>query len=361
MKKLLSFLLIFSIFVPTIWAYDLTDKDQVIVQRASVAIEKMIIRKWENYRAKYVIALQKLQLRFQDNPRMQKIISETANVLSDDTSGLENVFITADSSVNLPTADTSISFSDTQINDILAKTEVNMNNQIKIKDSSTRILVQWDFKAEYIAPKDYWKDYDKIVVTLSWMKYELPWVYGKEEMKKYLDAIKKWQCGSESTEKSEWMVLVNNKYYPSPSSWDCIMQWSFSNFEGFSPSWFYLMYTTHGYENGSTKMVDSKTGKSVIEMNSMLNVYTWTSDNKQFIYWTSPGMESPGFGLYITKKWNFPAKTLIQNSNEARGLYVDQKYIYVNHGMFNGTDNNVHFLNIYSLSTFKEVFSKEIK
>lgn len=105
MKKLLSFLLIFLIFVPTIWAYDLTDKDRVIVLRASSAIEKMITRKWETYRSKYVVALQKLQLRFQDNPRMQKIIGETANVLSDDTSGLENVFTNADTSVNSPVVD----------------------------------------------------------------------------------------------------------------------------------------------------------------------------------------------------------------------------------------------------------------
>jgi hypothetical protein len=105
MKKLLSILLVFSIFIPTIWAYDLTDKDKVIVLRASAAIEKMITRKWENYRVKYVTALQKLELRFQNNPRMQKIIGETANVLSDDTSGLESVFTNADISVNSPVAD----------------------------------------------------------------------------------------------------------------------------------------------------------------------------------------------------------------------------------------------------------------
>ena len=77
MKKLFSFLLIFVIFVPTIWAYNLTDKDEVVIQKASIAIEKMITRKWENYRAKYITALQKLQLRFQNNLRMQKIIIET--------------------------------------------------------------------------------------------------------------------------------------------------------------------------------------------------------------------------------------------------------------------------------------------
>ena len=36
---------------------------------------------------------------------MQKIIGETANVLSDDTSGLESVFINADTSVNSPVVD----------------------------------------------------------------------------------------------------------------------------------------------------------------------------------------------------------------------------------------------------------------
>ncbi len=106
MKKLLVFLLLFVMSAPTIWAYDLSKQDKVIVQRAVTAIEKMITRKWENYREKYVVALQKIQLRFQNNPRMHEIIGETANTLNDDTNGLENIITSADASVNTPAVTT---------------------------------------------------------------------------------------------------------------------------------------------------------------------------------------------------------------------------------------------------------------
>jgi hypothetical protein len=253
-------------------------------------------------------------------------------------------------SINKP-----ISFSDAQIQDILAKIDANTKAQQEIAKNATRVLVQGDFRAEYMTPKDYSKDTDKIVVTISWVKYELSGAYWKERMQKYLDAIKKWWCGGPvgiEDAKKVGAVLVDGKYYALPSSWDCWMiGGDFGNFIEFSPSWYYLLYKTHGYEWSKSILVEVKTGKVALEFSG--DISSWTTDKKQFIFSTNPNNIPIGWGLFITKKWSLSENVLIQGEKIAEWLYVDQKYIYVR--------NNDSYLRIYDLTTLKEVFSKEIK
>ncbi len=248
-----------------------------------------------------------------------------------------------------------INFTDLQIKEILVKIDDNIKKQQEIEKNSTWILIQWNYKAVYIAPKDYAKDMDKIVVTIAWKKYELPGVYGKDIMKKYLELIKEWHCKT-SGDLSD--VIVNWKYYVNPSSWDCWMiGMDFWNFVGFSPTWYYVLYTSYGYEWTKSILVDVETWKNIIETNSRISTFIWTPDKKQLIYWTIAGMSDTWPHLYITKKWRFPEKILIQNSEEVRWLYVDENYFYTKE-YSEYKDKN--YFKVYSLKTLKEVFSKEI-
>lgn len=240
------------------------------------------------------------------------------------------------------------SFSDTQIQDILAKIEENTKKQQETEKNTTGTLIQGDFKAVYIAPKDYWKDFDKIMVTIPGKTYELPGVYGKSEMEKYTDTIKKWGC---KIPDGRTGVLFNGNRYEEPSNWDCLMMKEFAHFVGFSPSGYYLQYTISGYESAHSKLIDIKTGEVVIETPFSMSTSFWTTDKKQFIYGAGNGMGNwPG--LYITKKWNFPEIITIQDTDEVMGWYVDESYIYT---------SSWNKLKIYSLTTLKEVFSKEIQ
>ncbi len=255
----------------------------------------------------------------------------------------------------------SITFSNSQIQDILIKIDKNSKKQQELEKNSTKILAQGDFKAEYIKPKDYWKDFDKIIVTISGKKYELSGVYGKEEMKKYTDAIKKWDCKIPDWMKdSYWIVLFNGKQYISPSSGDCLMMKDFSNFVSFSPSWYYLLYTTVWFETAHSRLIDIKTGKIIIAIPFSISASLWTTDKKQFIYWTEGGIGN-WHGLYITKKWNFPEEILIQDKEPVFGIFADENYIYtIEWYPWEVSSWSHQYLKIYSLSTLKEVFSMKI-
>lgn len=96
MKKTLSVLAGIAILASTLqmtFAYTLTNDDTAIVDRATNAIEKMITKKGENYRARYLRALRALQLRYTGNERIYTIVGETIeNINNPDSAELANVF-----------------------------------------------------------------------------------------------------------------------------------------------------------------------------------------------------------------------------------------------------------------------------
>ncbi len=247
-----------------------------------------------------------------------------------------------------------VNFSDEQIKDILLKLKENEKAQKEIQKNITWTLIQWDFKAEYIAPEDYAKNLDKILISINNKKYEIPWVYTKEIMEKYLNNVKNGAC------LATWDitdVVVNWKYYSSPSSWDCWMTgedfWSFINF---SPSWYYLLYSSYGYEWQRNRLVDVKTGKVFLNIYWKITMNTWTNDKSQFIYWQVWWIGNEWW-LYITIKWNFP-KTKKINDYDISSWYLDDNHIYVKNIREYSWDKNQ--LIIYDLKTLEEVFRKEI-
>jgi hypothetical protein len=169
----------------------------------------------------------------------------------------------------------SITFSDIQIKDILAKIDENSNIQQEINKNSTWSLIQWDFKAEYIAPKDYSKDTDNIIVNIWWKKYVLPWAYWKEDI---ADIIK---C----TKLQKDIKIEDIKH-----NGDCPF-WSLVWFRWFSPSWKYLLYTAWAFETGEDRLIDTKNWKIVLKYPEILT-YAWTPDKTQFIYGGASWMSS---------------------------------------------------------------------
>ncbi|EKE28869.1 MAG: hypothetical protein ACD_3C00001G0010 [uncultured bacterium (gcode 4)] len=238
----------------------------------------------------------------------------------------------------------SVNFSDLQTKNILSKIDENLRKQRESERISTWILVQGEFKAEYIAPNDYSKDTDKIIVTVSWTTYELPWTYWKDN----IPGIKK--CTK---------LNSNIKLENIIDNWECPF-WSFSWFKEFSPSWNYISYRAWGYEGGEFRMMDIKTWRMVFKTSSDVSLHLWTLDKKQFIYWTTSWI-SQWEWLLITKKWTFP-ELITLGKDDILWWYVDNDYLYVQlEGKYN-TDmkKTIKYLKVYDLNTLKEVFSKEI-
>lgn len=253
-----------------------------------------------------------------------------------------------------------ISFSPSQISEILAKIDENTKKQQEIKKSATGVLIQGNFWAEYIAPKDYGKDTDKIIINLPWERYEFSGVYGKEEMTKYLNTIKDGWCKIEKWQNTTNSVLVNSTPHEHPASWDCLMQKTFGKFSSFSPSWNYLLYYLNGWEYQWVILIDSRTGKTVIKIDyPEFNI--WTLDKKQFIFagWGEFGWCTNGCWLHITIKDSFPQDKILTN-DFISGWYVDESQLYVKTYNYNSNKMTI-FLKIYNLTTLKEIFSQEIK
>ncbi len=232
-------------------------------------------------------------------------------------------------------------FSQEQIKNILKNIDKWIEVQIERPNSNT--LIQWDFKAEYIAPKDYTKDTDKIIVTVSWKKYELPWVYGEKEKQEYLKDIKNQNCS------------INEQ-----KTWKC---WFIGGLflRSFSPSWYYLLYNISYLEWSSSNLVNIATWKIYALKSSWVTANTWTKDKKQFIYWACGyGMWCDG-GLYITIKWDFPNTKKIYDGG-VEWLYVDDSYIYTigyDDNSNPGSEVTMKLL-IYDLKTLKLVYSQDV-
>jgi len=205
-----------------------------------------------------------------------------------------------------------ITFSDAQIQDILAKIDANTKVQQEIAKNATGVLVQGDFRAEY----------------------------NQSKIKTVVD----------------WKINEFNS-----------LNWTFLNFIDFSPSGNYVYYKSNDWsENWSAiyyNITDSKTWKNILLLGwyeSSIWLLLWTTNRKQFIYSEKSLSHS---SIFMTIKWNFPKTSEINIWDYfASSWYVDDDYLYTQWTQFN-TDikKNITYLKIYSLSTLKEVFSKELQ
>ncbi len=72
--------------------YTLTKADWDLIIKVWNAIEKIITKKWESYKNKYIKALKKFKLKNKTNQRLSMIIQEVIDYINDDTSDLEKIF-----------------------------------------------------------------------------------------------------------------------------------------------------------------------------------------------------------------------------------------------------------------------------
>lgn len=88
MKRLLSAILasviLFSSFTQAVLAYNLTQQDVTLAERAASKIEKLISLKGETYRARYLRALRQLKTKYTNNERISALLEATIAIIDGD-------------------------------------------------------------------------------------------------------------------------------------------------------------------------------------------------------------------------------------------------------------------------------------
>ncbi len=215
-----------------------------------------------------------------------------------------------------------INLSSSEISEILSKIDENTKKQAEIRKSATGVMVQGEYRAEYL-PSENNTD-DIIRITNNWKSTEYPLQYNALNIE---------------IKKNNW--------------WDDAGK--FLYFDGFSPSNHYLLYTVWvwWYWSYTKYLIDVENGKTVLEILSALAWWIWTPDKKQFIYSNEWGW------LMITKKWEFPKTENIWWNIIFNKIDVDEKFIY---GIgFSDMSWTPKYLKIYDLTTLKEVYSQEVQ
>ncbi len=225
-----------------------------------------------------------------------------------------------------------ISFSPSQISEILSKIDENTKKQEEIRKSATGVLVQGEFRAEYISNEG--KTNDKMIITTTDITKEISWlIYNSQYKKSYQECIKK---------------------YAKEICWTG----SFLSFLSFSPSWNFILYSKWWYESLMTVLMNIETGRNILEIWNSPNFHWWSTDKKQFIYWSENGFFE--WWLFITKKWNLLWWEVNEISKDSIfWWYIDEKYLYVISSEM--TIEDTQYLKIFDLTTLKEVYSQEIK
>lgn len=228
-----------------------------------------------------------------------------------------------------------LQLSNEKINAFITKME-----QTRVK-SVNNILIQWDFKAEYIKQTDYTKP-DFIKITQWNKEYTIPWPYIPNENQEYINCMKEKNLERACFFLAKWFLWFNN----------------------FSPSWYYLIYTYwESIDYFSQIMIDTKTWK-IIKNIWFTDFFAWTQDKMQFIYW----QWNEYFwtkGLYINKKWNFPEFQEVV-SDYIEWLYVDETNIYIKsivfkNEVFDFSENNIeNYFKIIDLKTLQVIFIQEL-
>ncbi len=234
----------------------------------------------------------------------------------------------ASTKTNSSTSNTISPLSDTQIQDILAKIDANTKAQQEMAKNATGVLVQGDFRAEYVSNNFDVSKADSIIVTKNGIQKSIPWIY---------------------------KPIADGSHF------------SFiSKFMEFSPSGNYLLYETPCEAQCPSGLINTENGEVVLRFTN-INYHEWTLDRKRFIY-AEPTARDMTLQLSITVRGAFPkAKTLIEKgfldaTIEWNFLYARTLYKTTEDGsMLLKDSDKKKFLHIFDLTTDKEVFSKEIQ
>jgi hypothetical protein len=232
----------------------------------------------------------------------------------------------ASTKTNSSTSNTISPLSDTQIQDILAKIDANTKAQQEIAKHATGVLVQGDFRAEFVWSKDNTDDVLKIDIWGKKLKYFFPY-----------NSINKEYC-------TEWEK-------------ECTQRSKFSGFDWFSPNRKFLAYHMTWYGGSVLRIID-------LQNNETFNLFeervlSWLWSGKVLIFAPSRG---PVWELRIydiSNSFKEPLFSTPWEIDELSGFYLDEKYFYGMLNIFDG-QRDLPYLKIYSLSNLKEVFSKEI-
>ncbi len=221
-------------------------------------------------------------------------------------------------------AENNVSFSDTQIQDILVKIDANTKKQQEIAKNASGVLIQGNYRAEYFPSKD--NVDDKVKITANWKESFINLDEINIYNKKVNDLNNKWVC--------------SKKNYDTP---ECI-KISFWNFYNFYKDWKYLWYTTSWYEVGSLTLISINDWKKIISIFDSSDCHDYLNDQYLICqYYRGDGE------IWIINTSIWKENKVWSNVSWS---YLDDSYIYTKEG---------EILKIYSLITLEEVFSKEIK
>ena len=154
-------------------------------------------------------------------------------------------------------------------------------------------LKQWNISVEYTPNSE--KLTDTITIKIWKMKRVIGWPWSKKS----------------NTDRKKAIKLREQ--------WDGISSAGFWDYRilRISPSGNYIEFIAGGYENWSWIMVDSKSGKVILEGKVVKSM--WSNDRKQFIFQTCspseislPSFCTENLKTFITKIWAFPEFKQIQ-------------------------------------------------
>ncbi len=293
-----------------------------------------------------------------------------------------------------------VSFSDAQIQDILAKIESYMNS-LNAR-ANTGSLVVGDYSAQYNQSQS-WDTIDvningvKSTIEGIWTKKEINWIQQCNAIKKKLDCNgKNNYCTQSNPSKNricentqiEWIdcfgcgeggewVAVNAHY----NRYDEMLD--------FSPSGKYiLVYVGRPVwaEVYGVVLIDTKNWKQVLDYDAPYNfrrstgpsdsgiIYHipkdnqditffndvsyewWTPDKSRYMYISQSKDNANLLFLNITKVDTFPSIDSIKLDSNTRAGWNDDQYVYLL-----SEKDSIKKLTIFSITDLKEVFSKELK
>ncbi|EKE26287.1 MAG: hypothetical protein ACD_4C00344G0007 [uncultured bacterium (gcode 4)] len=228
-------------------------------------------------------------------------------------------------------SENSINFSDSQIKDILAKIDENLNKQQELGKNSTWALIQGDLKAEYILSEN--NIDDKIKITLNWKESLINLEEVNNYNKKVQELIDKWECGSDNIDSPKcvkWRVELN-KFYK---------------------NWKYIWFYTNYYVWKWLTLIDIWNKKKFIDI--LLTISCQESQNylvcNIWLWWWEMSLNNLNSGENKEFK--------IGNSIDS-WYHIDDNYLYYTVTSSDNGSKNV-ILHIYDIKTLKEVFSKKI-
>lgn len=238
-----------------------------------------------------------------------------------------------------------ISFSDSQIKDMLAKIDENTKNQQEQVKSSTGVLIQGDFRAELLSGKSGTNEKIKIYAFWKEIIISLP----QDFIARNIEVLKLYENGTCNTD---------NYDLPKCAKFT-------SNLSKFYNNWTYLQYNIFGYEGSQTIFLDTRTGETLYEA-------SLAQDCQANNHYIACVIGYDGGTIHITNLKN-KSNNLIWEESDADFLvgwwqgteyFVDNNYLYYKYIYSNPDSNDFTervILRIYSLDNLKKIFTQEIK